>query len=117
MDGQGPLLLEKQTLGLSLPLQGCHSIRGGGRYIPILHLDPGATGLLAMLTGARRGEDSSGILITGKKKPTEITGNLKKGNIGLIFIGFGELSVFSPNSYMKALIPRETFGSYALVDR
>lgn len=82
-----------------------------------MQLDTGVTGLLAVQTGARRGEDSSGIPITEikqtkqNKRTTEVTESLKKRNAGLIFSGFGELSVFSPNSYVKALAPRVmTFG-------
>lgn len=38
----------------------------GEEAIPVLQLGPGATGLLAVLTGARGGEDSSGIPVAAK---------------------------------------------------
>lgn len=54
-----------QTLGLTLSTVAAVTVLGE-EGIPVLQLGPGATGLLAVLTGAWGGEDSSGIPVVAK---------------------------------------------------
>lgn len=92
--------LGTQTLGLTVSQNaarwpGCHSIRD---YIPVLKLGPGATGSLAVLTGAWGGDDSSGIPVTVKpnqQKP-EVMGKCTGKTGTLVLLTF--------------VIPRVMFG-------